>query len=61
MDFEDPTTWDEKVTEDEALGIAILAINTLLYPDATSDAQFDALQFHAESVIETLANMRDSK
>jgi len=41
-----------------ALDLSIFAINTLLYPDASSPEDMDMLEAKAEDVIETLADIR---
>jgi hypothetical protein len=45
---------------DEAISMAIFAINTLMEPDASSDEDVDRLEAQAENVIETLADMRET-
>jgi hypothetical protein len=42
----------------DALDLAIFAINTLLYPDASSDEDMDRLDEQAENVIATLDDIR---
>lgn len=44
----------------EALSNAILALNTLKHPDATSDEDFAALDAGAEDAIESLVKLRDA-
>ena len=43
----------------QALTLAIFALNTYLNPEASSPADLAILDKHAESVIETLAAMRE--
>ena len=45
---------------DEAISMAIFAINTMMYPDASSAEDVDRLEAQAENVTETLADMRET-
>ena len=44
----------------EALDMAIFAVNTLIFPDGTSQPDFERLEENAEIVIETLVDMRST-
>jgi len=46
------------MTDHEALSAGILALNTLAYPDATSDASFDYLDVRTDEAIHALAALR---
>lgn len=59
IDFDDPTTWDQPIDNEAAISLGIWAINTLKYPDASSDSQFAALDFFGEGATETLAALRE--
>lgn len=59
VDFSDPTTWDGDLTDEQAISLGIFAVNTLLYPDASSNAQFSALEFFGEGAVSKLAALRD--
>jgi hypothetical protein len=59
IDFNDPTTWDEPMIEEDALNIAIFAMNTMQHPDASSPEQLAAMDFFLEGAIEVLCKMRD--
>jgi hypothetical protein len=59
IDFQDPTTWDEDITEEDALSVAIFGLNTLLHPDGSSDADVAALDFFGEGAIDKLVARRD--
>lgn len=59
LDFDDPTTWDKDLTDEDALSLGIWAINTLLHPDASTDAQFGALDFFGEGAVKVLVELRD--
>jgi hypothetical protein len=48
-----------KVPERQALSLGILALNTLMNPDATSDNDFYAMDRLGERAVETLIHMRD--
>lgn len=60
IDFQDPTSWDEGLTEEDALSVAIFGLNTLLHPDGSSDADVAALDFFAEGAIDKLVTRRDA-
>lgn len=59
IDFEDPTTWDQDLSETEALSLGIFALNTLAAPDGSSDAQMTALDFFSDGALEALARLRE--
>jgi hypothetical protein len=59
VDFGDPTTWDQPLSEPDALNMAIFALNTLQHPDASTDAQFDALDIFSAGTIEILSRLRE--
>lgn len=61
VDFNDPTTWDEDLSEADALNLGIFALNTLAYPDASSAEQLDALDFFTEGAIAKLAEMVEAR
>jgi hypothetical protein len=58
IDFEDPTTWDQPLTEADAISLGIWAINTLMNPDGSTDAQFSVLDFMGDGAVEKLADLR---
>jgi len=59
IDFQDPTTWDEDLSDEDALSVGIFALNTILHPDGSSDADVAALDFFGEGAIEKLVARRD--
>lgn len=59
IDFNDPTTWDQEMSREDAINIAIFALNTLAHPEGSTDDQFAALDFFTDGSIEVLAQMRD--
>ena len=59
IDFNDPITWDQPITDGAAISLGIWAINTLKYPDASDDSQFSALDFFADGATEALAQLRE--
>ena len=61
IDFDDPTTWDQPMTQADAISIGIFALNTLAHPEGSNDAQFAALDFFTEGAIEILAKVRDEE
>lgn len=59
IDFTDPTTWDRPLTDEDALSLAIFALNTLAEPEASTEAQIAALDFFTEGALEHLVELRD--
>jgi hypothetical protein len=59
IDFDDPTTWDSPLLDADALSLAIFALNTLKYPDGSSDEQMDAVEFFTDGALERLVALRD--
>ena len=59
IDFEDPTTWGEPLTDADALSMGIFAMNTMKEPQGSTDSQMDALDFFTEGSIERLVALRD--
>lgn len=49
---------DKPLTHEEAVSLAIFAVNTVMYPDASSGEDIDVLEFRSEEVIEKLASLR---
>lgn len=49
------------MTEREALGLAIFALNTLLYPDASSSLDSVRLEKDADEALAILVRLRDEK
>jgi hypothetical protein len=58
IDFNDPTTWHEPLSEADAVSLGIFALNTLAHPDGSSAEQLDALDFFTDGAIERLAELR---
>jgi hypothetical protein len=44
----------------EALDMAIFAINTLMHPDASTDADVARLESRSAEIVETLVDMRST-
>ena len=59
VDFGDPTTWDEPLSEADALNLGIWALNTLQHPDASTDEQFVVADHFSERAVEILDRLRD--
>ena len=49
------------MTEKEALGLAIFALNTLLYPDASSPLDSVRLDKDADEALAILVRLRDKE
>jgi len=58
LEPEEPTP--EMLTYKEALDLAIFAINTLMHPDASEPEDIDRLERMSESVVMTLADIREA-
>lgn len=59
VDFGDPTTWDQPLSESDALNLGIWALNTLAHPDASTDQQFDAADHFQEQAVAVLDALRE--
>jgi hypothetical protein len=55
-----PDTTPITMPPDEALSLAIFAINTLMYPDGSAGPDLDTLECKTDEVLQTLVDMRDT-
>jgi hypothetical protein len=59
IDFSNPLTWHEEMTEVDALNLAIFAMNTLAHPDASDNHSVAVLDHFSEDAIFRLADLRE--
>ena len=59
IDFDDPTTWNQDLTQEDAISLGIFALNTLKYPEGSTPAQMEALDFFTEGAVERLVSLRE--
>lgn len=59
IDFNDPTTWDEPLSDADAINLGVFALNTLAHPEGSTDEQMDALDFFTDGATERLTKLRE--
>lgn len=60
IDFTNPATWHEEMTDADALNLAIFAMNTLAFPEGSDQHSLDVLDHFSEDAITRLSDLRES-
>lgn len=61
LDFTDPTTWDQPMTDADALSMAIFIINDWIEPQASTPEQTTCAEFFAEGTKDRLIQIMEDK
>jgi hypothetical protein len=59
IDFTDPLTWHEEMSEADALNLAIFAMNTIAHPEGSDDHSVAVLDHFSDDAIERLCALRE--
>ena len=59
IDFTNPATWHEQMTDVDALNLAIFAINSIVHPEGSDEHSLAVLEHFSEDAIDQLDALRE--
>jgi 20S proteasome alpha/beta subunit len=59
IDFTNPMTWHEEMSDEDALNLAIFAMNTIAHPEGSDDHSVAVLDHFSDAAIARLCDLRE--